>query len=219
MASSYRTLASDPLRAFKYNVYIPVQTVSPDATKIVNPPASGIARLGFMSVSGLGIQIEPLTYREGGDNLTTRKLPGQADFNPITLARGMFPTDPDNWLWMMNLFTAMYGRGTTPSTIQNNPAGDRTDFRTDMYVNVLEHPNTTSQALKDGASQYQSSYPGQYDIVKISFKLYSAWIGTLAYSDFDAGGNAVAVEQMTLNYEGFDMCWPGSGYVTNPIGW
>jgi len=43
--------------------------------------------------------------------------------------------------------------------------------------------------------------------VQVSFKLYSAWIGSLAYSDLDAGGNAVAVEQMTLNYEGFEMLW------------
>jgi hypothetical protein len=39
----------------------------------------------------------------------------------------------------------------------------------------------------------------------------------LAYSDFDAGGNAVAVEQMTLNYEGFEMKWPGDAYVTDPF--
>ena len=37
----------------------------------------------------------------------------------------------------------------------------------------------------------------------------------LAYSDMDAGGNAVAVEQMSINYEGFDTQW-GPGTV-NPV--
>jgi len=35
----------------------------------------------------------------------------------------------------------------------------------------------------------------------------------------DAGGNAVAVEQMSLNYEGFDMRWGGAGYVADANSW
>lgn len=198
-----RALSSDPLRSFKFNVSIPLM--------LQGGNGFGEARFGFMSASGLGVSIEPLTYREGGDNLTTRKMPGQADFNPITLSRGMFPSDSDNWFWMTNLFTAMYGNGVNPmlgSTV--------TDFRTHMYINILEHPNNTPQA--PGIYQYESSYTAQ-PIVKVSFLLYSAWIGSLAYSDLDAGGNAVAVEQMTINYEGFDMQWGGSGYVQDAVSW
>ena len=201
-----RPLTSDPLRSFKFNVSIPI-TAS-------NQPLGSEIRLGFMSVSGLGIAIEPLTYREGGDNLTTRKMPGQADFNPITLSRGIFPTDFDNWSWMSNLFSAMYG-GASP-LVGTNPT---TDFRTYVYINVLDHPNNTTQAA---VNPYGVSYPNQANIVKLSFKLYSAWITSLAYSDLDAGGNAVGVEQMVLNYEGFDTRWGGqfaSGYVANPTSW
>jgi phage tail-like protein len=196
-----RVLSSDPLRSFKFNVSIQ-NTVAGLPTE---------ARLGFMSVSGLGISIEPLTYREGGDNLTTRKMPGQADFNPITLSRGLFPTDYDNWYWMTNLFTAMYGGG-----IPLVNASPQTDFRVVVYINILEHPNNLATSA---ANPYGVSYPYQDSLVKVSFKLYSAWIGSLAYSDLDAGGNAVAVEQMTLNYEGFDMQWGQGGYVQNPRSW
>lgn len=202
-----RPLASDPLRSFKYNVVIP--------HVLTNANQSGEARLGFMSFSGLGIAVEPLTYREGGDNLTTRKLPGQADFNPVTLSRGLFPTDWDNWFWMSNIFSAMYGGGVNPVV----GAAPATDFRTVVYVNVLQHPNTTSQAA---VNPYGVTFPNQANIVQVSHKLYSCWIGSLAYSDLDAGGNAVAVEQMTLNYEGFDTLWGGqfaSGFVPNPTSW
>ena len=142
-------------------------------------------------------------------------MPGQADFNPITLSRGLFPTDYDNWYWMSNLFTAMYGGGVNPVI----GGSATTDFRTTMYVGVLQHPNNTPQAAS--GPSYQSSYQQQASIVQISFKLHSAWIGSLAYSDLDAGGNAVAVEQMTLNYEGFEMRWGGQtgGYVQNPYSW
>jgi phage tail-like protein len=200
-----RPLTSDPLRSFKFNVVIPNVTAAGQSQG-----TGGEARFGFMSMSGLGIAIEPLTYREGGDNLTTRKMPGQADFNPITLSRGLFPTDDDNWQWMQQLFTAMYGTATGMLT----PASP--DFRTVIYINILEHPNTTAQAP---GTPYGASYPQQNSIVKWSAKLYSAWIGSLAYSDLDAGGNAVAVEQMTLNYEGFATQWGGAGYVQNPTGW
>lgn len=205
MATS-RPLTTDPLRSFKFNVVIKMT------------PGAGIsngaseARIGFMSMSGLGIAIEPLTYREGGDNLTTRKLPGQADFNPITLSRGLFPTDDYNWQWMQQLFTASYG--TAPPLV--TPTGN--DFRTLIYINILEHPNTSPAAVQPTSQYYDDSYPGQ-SICKWSAVLYSAWIGSLAYSDLDAGGNTVAVEQMTINYEGFDTAWGGTGYVANPTSW
>jgi phage tail-like protein len=208
MAGSSRSLASDPLRSFKFNVFIPVQPQG--------APTGGVARLGFMSMQGLGISIEPLTYREGGDNVTTRKMPGQADFNPITLSRGLFPSDWDNWYWMTNLFTAMYGGGVNPLLNAAVPG----DFRTVMYINVLQHPNNTPTA--PGSVTYQNSWQQQNSIVQVSIKLYSAWISTLSYSDMDAGGNAVAVEQMSLNYEGFDMVWggtSGSGFVPSPVSW
>lgn len=203
-STATRTLASDPLRNFKFNVAIQQQ--------LNGGPTGGYARLGFMGVSGLGLSIEPLTYREGGDNLTVRKMPGQADFNPVTLTRGLFPTDYDNWAWMQSIFTAMYGAGS--SAPFSKAAAN--DFRCVVYINVLDHPNTSANAT---GTPYGASYPQQNNIVKMSFKLYSAWISSLGYSDLDAGGNAVGVEQMTLNYEGFDVKWGGSGYVSNPVGW
>lgn len=208
-----RALNTDPLRSFKFNVIIPFASG-------INGTL-GLARLGFMSMSGLGLSIEPLTYREGGDNITTRKMPGQADFNPITLSRGLFPQNPENWYWMSLLFSAEYGEQiwNNPSALPSYEAlpggiGSAPDFRTYVYINVLQHPNNSSSA--PGSQGYvQGTYPVQDQIIQVSFKLYSAWIGSLAYSDLDAGGNAVAVEQMTLNYEGFQTQW-GNPYVSFP---
>jgi phage tail-like protein len=39
------------------------------------------------------------------------------------------------------------------------------------------------------------------------FKVYNAWPTTVAYSDLNAGDNALYVEQMTLVHEGFDLNW------------
>lgn len=224
MATSFasRALDTDPLRNFKFNVFIGLQDFGSINVSGQSYTQQNWLRLGFMNVSGLGMAIEPLTYREGGDNLTVRKLPGQGDFNPVTLSRGLFPSDPDNWAWMNLIFSAIYGGGP----IANGASATQgPDFRTVMHINVLEHPNTTPNALTGGNSGTPSSASygspatsfNNQSIIKMSFKLYSAWIGSIAFSDMDAGGNAVGVEQLTINYEGFDVNYGFDGYV--PFNW
>jgi len=202
-----RTLSSDPLRNFKFLVSIQLSQNLQGA----QPMAS----LGFMQAQGLGISISPLTYREGGDNVTTRKLPGQADFNPITLTQGLFPNQYQMWYWISELFTVLYGTGFNGN---NQPAANppyvvgsqSPDFRTTMYINVLEHPNNTAQ---------NAQTPNAVGLSVMSMKLYNAWLSTLSFSDLDAGANAVGIQQMSIAYEGFDMHWGGGGYVANPVGW
>lgn len=49
----------------------------------------GITRAAFTEVTGLDTTIEPVDYREGGENGTVRKLPGLTRFGNITLRWGM----------------------------------------------------------------------------------------------------------------------------------
>jgi phage tail-like protein len=71
----------DPFRSFNFLVEI-----------------DGIARAGFRECSGLDTSQDPIEYREGGDGLTARKLPGLNKYSNITLKWGM--TDDDElWKW------------------------------------------------------------------------------------------------------------------------
>lgn len=67
--SSFANNMTDPLRAFKFHVIInsPLITQSNVNTHVA---------LGFMSVSGLGVQTDIISYRQGGYNTTTQKMPG-----------------------------------------------------------------------------------------------------------------------------------------------
>ena len=49
----------------------------------------GIARAAFQEVSGLDSTLDVIEHREGGDNLSVRKFPGQTKFSNITLKWGM----------------------------------------------------------------------------------------------------------------------------------
>jgi phage tail-like protein len=61
----------------------------------------GGTRIGFMEVSGLDIEIEVVSYREGSspeDN--ARKLPGLRKYANITLKRGIVQGDNDFFNWI-----------------------------------------------------------------------------------------------------------------------
>lgn len=146
---------------------------------IMHPKLSGFATLGFMTVSGLNITTEVIPYREGGMNTTTQKMPGQSDFAPITLSQGVAVGEGPLWNWTKELFTVMQGTGTA------NP-GD--DFRATVDIMVLDHPVVSAQVP-----------------VKAIFRVYNAWPTSIAFSDLDAGANAVFMQQMSLAHEGFDF--------------
>lgn len=165
-------LTTDPLRNFKFLVDI-------------TPPSGSRLSLGFMSVSGLNVQVSVIAYREGGYNTTTRKLPGQADFSPIVLTRGVAVGHSEDILWLKQLFQVMQGTSSADPGQFPNTAGS--DFRGTIDVRVLSHPVTGPTAPVSGW-----------------FKVYNAWPTALAYSDLDAGTNQLLISQMTLAHEGWD---------------
>ena len=106
-----RALNSDPLRNFRFNV------------TITHPQITSLAQMGFMAMSGLAVNNEVIPYREGGNNTTTRKMPGQSDYGPITLTRG-FMAAPANvgsptvgvgtdeiYRWFSQIFAVNVGGG------------------------------------------------------------------------------------------------------------
>jgi phage tail-like protein len=178
------TLITDPIRNFRFLVQFKPQGTNPtlDALKGVT--------LGFTSVSGLSVTTDSIPYREGGYNTTVHQIPGQTTFTPITLQRGVILGTNQNWEWMRNMFATVAAGGSTRSIAQN--------FRCNLEVQVLSHP-IPSAGEEDNSSAT--------DHVAMRFEVYNAWPTSVAYSDLNAGDNALFVEQMTLVHEGFDVNW------------
>jgi phage tail-like protein len=84
---------ADPYRNYKFLVEVP-----------------GFGRGGFKSVSGMGRTTEVIEYREGGDNETPRKYPGQTTFGNITLERG-YSDDEDFLAWCNLIYNTAQSRG------------------------------------------------------------------------------------------------------------
>ena len=58
----------------------------------------GIRRAAFHECSGYDSAIDTIEHREGGENTTTRKLPGLTKYSNIVLKRGI-TDDQDLYLW------------------------------------------------------------------------------------------------------------------------
>jgi phage tail-like protein len=154
--------------------------------------------MGFTSVSGLAVTTDSIPYREGGYNTTVHQIPGQTSFTPLTLQRGVILGSKQNWDWMKQLFATVQAGGSTLALGKN--------FRCDIEIAVLNHPVPSSGAnVTAGAGAVTEAS----DDVAMRFRVYNAWPTTVAYSDLNAGDNALFVEQMTLVHEGFDLNWGG----------
>jgi phage tail-like protein len=182
-ANTRGSIATDPLRGFRFQVNI--NHTAPGAG------GSMASRLGFVSVSGLNVETETMAYRQGGFNTTTQKMPGQSNYSPITLSRGMMVARPDSILWIKQIFAVIQGGGT--GTLANASA----DFRADIDIYLLAHPYTASTNVP----------------IKARWKVYNAWPASLAYGDLDAGGNAIVMEQMVLQHEGWDVSYAAGPYA------
>ncbi len=200
------TLKTDPLRNFRYLVNM--QPYWTDDTSVHQKPDLASMEFGFTSVSGLSIATEAIPYREGGMNTTLHQLPGQTTFSPITLTRGVHLGNDRAWRWMRRLFSVTGGPGASTAAI---------NFRATVDIYVLQHPVTrvfsggyTGIDEEEGAATTEAT-SSENDAIGVGFRVYNAWIQSLAYSDLNAGDNAVLVEQMVLAHEGFNMLWPGGG--------
>lgn len=165
--SSLSTIATDPLRNFKFRVIMDQLSTMP-----------GGSQMGFMDVSGLVANTSPIEYREGGNNTTTRKMPGQTLFQAVTFRRGVIVGTPWAYQWFQQIFDVVSGRG-----------GFGNNFRSTAYIDVLDHP----------ISQ------GDPTVVRARVQLYNVWPSSIQYSDLDAGGNGIFIETMVLEHEGFTV--------------
>lgn len=186
-------LLTDPIRNFRFIVQF--KPHSQDWGVQFKPT------LGFTSVSGLAAQTEPIPYREGGYNTTIHQIPGQTTFSPITMQRGVMLGTSQNWEWMKRLFSV---------TDLPNATG-KSGFRCDISIWVLNHPSPGTAGSGEngngeiGIESGTTAITNEIASAVAVFRVFNAWPTSVAYSDLNAGDNALMVEQCTFVHEGFDV--------------
>jgi phage tail-like protein len=122
-------------------------------------------------------------------------MPGQSDFGPIVLQKGVICGDANPIKWLNTTFLVQQGTGNWDNS---------QEFRANVDILVLDHPVTTATA-----------------VVKAAFRIYNAWPTQVSFNDFDAANNMFMVTQMTLAHEGWAVNidtapGPGTGGVATP---
>lgn len=177
--SHLSTLATDPIRNFKFLVQISHNAPNTNSGKNAVPIDF---KLGFTSVSGFSATTNAIPYRQGGYNTTPQMIPGQTSFTPISFQRGVLLGNDYDWGWFRQLFAVTTGQG-------NFDANAGQVFRAKVTVSVLPHPRTDVSAFEPVAQ----------------FVIYNAWPTSISFSDLNAGDNAFVVSSMTLAHEGWNF--------------
>ena len=142
---------------------------------------------GISKVSNLRRTTEVIKHRDGGDESTSRKGPGRTEYEAITLERGVtHDLAFEQWanrIWDYNNAQASAGSRNKEVSLK--------DFRKDLIIEV-----------------YNES--GQ---LAIAYKVYRCWVSEYqAIPDLDANANAVAIQHIKLENEG----WVRDTSVTEP---
>lgn len=196
----FSTLASDPLRSFRFQVEFSTTETAPFNNQLLSSNAAPNGTIqagwigGFSSVSGLSITTQAIPYREGGYNTTVHQVPGMTTFGPISLQRGVLYGNEQAITWMRGLFAAVAGDGLTSGN-----ANGKT-FRVNMKIYVMDHPNS-----------------GTTNTARMGFDIRNAWITQLNYTDLAANDGAILFESMQIVHEGLSVFFTDTTSSFTPI--
>ncbi|OKH52968.1 phage tail protein [Calothrix sp. HK-06] len=134
---------------------------------------------GISKVGALKRTTEVVKHREGGDPSTSRKSPGRTEYEAIMLERGV-THDLEFETWASRVWNY---RNAQAGAEQRNKEVSLADFRKDIIIDVF---NEAGQKA-------------------ISYKIYRCWVSEYqALPDLDANANAVAIQHIKLENEGWE---------------
>jgi len=101
---------ADPFRAYNFKLSI-----------------NNVTDAHFTEVSGLGVRIERISYREAGNNAIVRAIPGRVAYSAVTLRYGLTGST-EMWDWLMTAVAGKVSRRNV-SIIMLDSAGEQEVLR------------------------------------------------------------------------------------------
>jgi phage tail-like protein len=140
---------------------------------------------GISHMSALRRNTEVVEFREGGDPSASRKSPGKTVYAPIVLERGL-THDLEFERWANKVWSL-----TNAAAPVGGHEVSLRDFRKNIRIEVL---NEAGQIV-------------------LAYDVYRCWVSEYrALPDLDASGSVTAIEQITLENEG----WVRDAAITEP---
>jgi phage tail-like protein len=136
---------------------------------------------GVTKVGGLTRSTQVIEHREGADPRTIHLAPGQTEYEPITFERGV-SYDVAFARWANKVSDYSNSTGAAPTAMNTSLL----DFRQSLTINIY---NESGQKV-------------------LAYNVYNAWVSELhAMSELDGLGNALVIESMTVQNEGWERDW------------
>jgi phage tail-like protein len=133
---------------------------------------------GISKVSGLKRTTEVVKHRDGGDMSSSRKSPGRTEYDAITLERGV-TQDVGFEQWANKVWDYSNAQAAPD---QRTMEVSLADFRKEIIIDVF---NEADQKV-------------------LSYQVYRCWVSEYqALPDLDANANAVAIQHIKLENEGW----------------
>jgi phage tail-like protein len=133
---------------------------------------------GLSKVSALKRTTEVVRHRDGGDESSSRKSPGRTEYDAITLERGV-THDVEFERWANKVWDYANAQAAPDQRVQEVSLAD---FRKDIVIDVF---NEAGQKV-------------------LSYQVYRCWVSEFqCLSDLDANANAVAIQHIKLENEGW----------------
>jgi phage tail-like protein len=151
--------------------------------------------VGVSKMSPLKRTTEPVKHREGGDPSTSRKSPGRTEYEPITLERGVTHDRAfERWANKVWNFGASQPTGEGPGAEVS-----LADFRKNLIIDVFDEAGSKV----------------------FSYRVFRCWVSEYqALPEMDANANAVAIQTIKLENEGwerdFEISVPPEPTFTEP---
>ena len=133
---------------------------------------------GVSKVSALKRTTEVVRHRDGGNESSSRKSPGRTEYEAITLERGI-THDLEFERWANKVWDYSNAQAAADQRVQEVSLKD---FRKDIAIDVY---NEAGQKV-------------------ISYQVFRCWVSEYqSLSDLDANANAVAIQHIKLENEGW----------------
>ncbi len=138
-------------------------------------PSGKIEPVAYVSkISALSVSTQVVSWREGGAPQGVRRIPGQTEYGPITLERGV-TIDVAFEQWANKVW---YYQNTGKLGEEVSLA----DFRKDILIELM---NQAGQVV-------------------LKYHVFSCWPSEyIAMPELDSGANEVAIQSLTLQHEGW----------------
>jgi phage tail-like protein len=136
----------DPYRGFNFKLEI-----------------QGVTEGHFVQCSGLGVRVDVISHKEGGNNAVTHKIPGAVSYDDVSLHYGLTKST-ELWEWLQKIVQGQVDRRNASI--------------------VMLEPDGNTEALR--------------------WNLINAWPSVWRGAPLDATGSELAIESMTLVFEGLE---------------